>query len=302
MQPLLGANIPAAEIAVADAEALTQRLIKRNFTVQVFHLINEFIQRLVVQAVLVMDETLGIEARFHLKEAEAATKRIIDHGETAVCRVHHADDVEVLRDGEREPVISESRFCASVVLLDQHKQLTEDFTHVATVDFVDDKEELLVRLVGSLLAEAIENTILQLEAILDRLIAHHEVFVRIVLVELYELNAAIVFFTHHGPCQTSCGESLTNTGSTLQDDVLLIAKNGHKVLVAFFGHIHFIEEIALRISVNGSLLHYRILLTNHVKDEVKFASGELEQAALRILEILHTLQLRAPSQGRIINR
>ena len=100
VQPLLGANIPAAEIAVADAEALTQRLIKRDFTVQVFHLINEFVQRLVVQAVLVMDEALGIEARFHLKEAEAATERIVDHGKASVRSVHHADDVEVLRNGE----------------------------------------------------------------------------------------------------------------------------------------------------------------------------------------------------------
>ena len=100
VQPLFGANISAAEIAVADAEALTQRLIKGDFTVQVFHPINKFVQCLVVQAVLVMDEALGIEARFHLKEAEAATKRIVDHGEAAVCRVHHANDIEVLRDGE----------------------------------------------------------------------------------------------------------------------------------------------------------------------------------------------------------
>ena len=120
--------------------------------------------------------------------------------------------------------------------------------------------------------------------------------------ELYELDAAIILFTHHGPRQTSGGESLTNTGSTLQDDVLLVAKNGHKVLVAFFGHIHFIKEVALCIGVNGGFLRYRILITNHVEDEVKLASGELEQAALRILEILHTLQLRAASQCRIINR
>ena len=39
VQPLFGANISAAEIAVADAEALTQRLIKRNLTVQVFTLL-----------------------------------------------------------------------------------------------------------------------------------------------------------------------------------------------------------------------------------------------------------------------
>ena len=100
VQPLLGANIPAAEVAVADTEALTQRLIKRNLTVQVLHFVNEFIQRLVVQTILLMNESLGIKARFHFKEAETTTKRIVDHGEAAICRVHHADNVEVLRDEE----------------------------------------------------------------------------------------------------------------------------------------------------------------------------------------------------------
>ena len=69
-------------------------------------------------------------------------------------------NVEVLRYRERESVIGQSRFCASVVLFNQHKQLTENFTHVATVDFVDDEEELLVWLICSFLAEAVENTVL----------------------------------------------------------------------------------------------------------------------------------------------
>ena len=120
--------------------------------------------------------------------------------------------------------------------------------------------------------------------------------------ELDELDAAVVLFTHHGPCQTSCGESLTNTGSTLQDDVLLIAKNGYKVLIAFFGHIDFIEEVTLCVSIDRGLRSNRILLTDHIEDEVIFSSGELEQAALRILEILHTFKFRAPFQGGIINR
>lgn len=77
VQPFLGAYIPAAEIAVADAEALTQRLVKSDLTVQVLHLVNKFIQRLVVQTVLIMNESLGIEARFHLKEAETTTKRVV---------------------------------------------------------------------------------------------------------------------------------------------------------------------------------------------------------------------------------
>ena len=157
-------------------------------------------------------------------------------------------------------------------------------------------------MVCGFLTKTIENTVLQLKAILDRLIAHHEVFVGIVLVELYEFDAAIVLFAHHGPGQTSCGKGLTNTGSPRQNDVLLITENSHKILVAFFGHVHLIEEVALCVSINGGFLRYRIFLTNQIEDEVKFTSGELEQATLRILEILHTLQFRASSQGRVINR
>ena len=120
--------------------------------------------------------------------------------------------------------------------------------------------------------------------------------------ELDELDPTVILFSHHRPCQTPCGKGLAYAGSALQNDVLLIAQNGHKVLVAFFGHVHFIKEIALCVSVNGCILCYRILLTNHIKDEVIFTSGEFEQAALWILEILHALQLRAFLQRRIVNR
>ena len=100
VQPLLGANIPAAEVAVANAESFTQRFIEGNLTIKVFYFIDEFIQRFIVQTVLVLNEALGIKARLHLKETETTTERIVDHGEAAVCRVHHADDVKVLRHRE----------------------------------------------------------------------------------------------------------------------------------------------------------------------------------------------------------
>ena len=45
-------------------------------------------------------------------------------------------------------------FVPLIVLLDKHQELAEDLAHIATVDFVDDKEEVLVRLVGSPLAES----------------------------------------------------------------------------------------------------------------------------------------------------
>lgn len=38
VHPLICTNIPAAEIAVSNAESLTQRFIKCNFMIQVFYL------------------------------------------------------------------------------------------------------------------------------------------------------------------------------------------------------------------------------------------------------------------------
>lgn len=93
----------------------------------------------------------------------------------------------------------------------------------------------------------------------------------------------------------------------MQSDIMLTSGSevliiDAKVLVAFFGHIDFIEEVTLCVSIDGGLRSDRILLTDHIEDEVIFSSGELEQAALRILEILHTFKFRAPFQGGIINR
>lgn len=119
--------------------------------------------------------------------------------------------------------------------------------------------------------------------------------------ELDELDAAVILLLHHRPCQTPCGESLADAGSALQNDVLLIAQNGHKVLVALFAHIHFIQKIAFCVSIDGCLRGNRVFFPNHIEDEVVFASGELEQAALRILEILHALQFRAFLQRCIVN-
>ena len=96
MQPFFCTDIPATEIAVANAEAFPQRLIERYLSIQILHFGNEFIQGFIVQAILVMGEALRVKARLNFKEAKTATKRIVNHGKATVCRVHHADNVEVL--------------------------------------------------------------------------------------------------------------------------------------------------------------------------------------------------------------
>ena len=57
MQPLFGAYIFSAEIAVADAESLPKGLVPGNLTVQILDPGYKFIQCLVVQLVLVLEET-----------------------------------------------------------------------------------------------------------------------------------------------------------------------------------------------------------------------------------------------------
>ena len=64
--------------------------------------------------------------------------------------------------------------------------------------------------------------------------------------ELDELDPAIVYFAHHGPRQTLCREGLTNTGSTLENNILLVAEDGlsryHRS--AFRSYRLLIKEIA----------------------------------------------------------
>ena len=67
-----------------------------------------------------LELTAGVEIALPFS-SENKYSGIVDHGKAAVSRVHHTDDVEIFRDGERKAIIGESRFCASIVLLDQHQ-------------------------------------------------------------------------------------------------------------------------------------------------------------------------------------
>ena len=110
--------------------------------------------------------------------------------------------------------------------------------------------------------------------------------------ELHKLDAISILFPHHRPSQPSCRKCFSHTGRALQDDILLVAKNGHKTLVAFFGHIDLIEKIIFRICFNRRFDSYRILFANEIENELILAFGEFEQAPLRVLEIFHAFQLR----------
>ena len=219
-----GGRVSQTEVAVTDTEAGTEGGIFGNFPVQCLDLFHQSIEGFVVECSLIFLESLGGESRFHLKEAETPAQRIVDHGEAPVGGVHHADDVEIFRDIEGQPIIGQRDLFTPVVAFNQHHQLTEDLAQVAPVDLVDEEKVFPVGVVGSLLAEAVKYALGQLKAGTVRPVAQHEILGGVILVELHELYPGGIGLTHHRVRQPFSGVGLSNAGCTLQNNVLFAAQ------------------------------------------------------------------------------
>ena len=120
------------------------------------------IQRFVVQTGLILSEAFGIKTGLHIEEAESPTECVVNHGKAAVSSVHHANDIQVFRHRERKPVVGKRGLGTTIVPLNKHQEFAEYFAHIATIDFIDDKEEVLIRLVSGPLSNEgvslLENT------------------------------------------------------------------------------------------------------------------------------------------------
>ena len=92
--------------------------------------------------------------------------------------------------------------------------------YVKNILNIDDEEIILVRMVGRLLTEAVEHSVLQFKTIFNRLVSHDKIFIGIILVELYELDTVIILFLHHGIRQSVCREGLSNARSALNHNRL----------------------------------------------------------------------------------
>lgn len=255
-------------------------------------------EKFILEVILIFNKSIRIKSRFHFEEAETAAQSIINHRKTSVGRIHHADDVKILRHREGKSIVRQRCLRPSVVPFNQHQQLTENLTHIATIDLINDEEEILIRLIGCLLAELIKDAIFQLKAILHRLVSHHKILIGIILMELHKLNTVVILFAHHRPRQSSGSKGFSNTRSALQDDVLFILKYRHKVLVAFLRHKYFSKEIILCIFLYGFFHRYRICFAHDIQNKIIFLFGQPKQTALCILEIFHLLQFRARLQYR----
>lgn len=217
---------------MADAEAVSQRLVGRDRLVQLHDAGDEPIELLAGKSLLIGDEALRVEGGTEVEEREAAAQGVVEHGERAVRCVHHSNEVYVARDVEQLVRVEELQRVPgpALVVLDEHEQLAEDLREVATVDFVDDEEVVVVRIVLRILAEVVERALLEVEALRVRAEPLYEVLVAVALVELHHHHTLGVLHAHHGVGQALCGEGLAYAWGTLQDDVLLRAQDVDEVL------------------------------------------------------------------------
>ena len=85
---------------MADAEALTERLVLGDRAVEGFHLAHQGLEPRIIEAGAVVAEAVGVEGGTQFHEGEAASQRVVEHGEAAVSCVHHADNVDIARHVE----------------------------------------------------------------------------------------------------------------------------------------------------------------------------------------------------------
>ena len=126
-------------------------------------------------------------------------------------------------------------------------------------------------MVSCFLTKSIENTIFQLESILNRLITHHEIFIGIVLMELHKLDTVIIFFTHNRISQAFSCISFSNSRSPLQDNIFLLCENGYETVIFCLCHVYLFQEFFFRILI-FSLLSCRswVFFANQVNDKFVF--------------------------------
>ena len=146
--------------------------------------------------------------------------------------------MNVSRNAEQFAGVEELEFVSALIALNEHEQFAEDLGEVATIDLVNDEEVcVLLVVVGGFLAEGIERPLHQLESRAGGAVSLDEILVGVALVELNKFDARNVLEAHHRVCEAFGDECLTNTGRTLQDDVLLCFEQAHDRVVLIAVHV-----------------------------------------------------------------
>ena len=291
-------SFKVAEVTMADFHS-TEHLGVLNDLVDGYNLCGDGVHEGFVH--LGLKEVLeGVtELRSQGDEGEAAAEGVVHDGQGTVCRVHTADEVNVLRYieglvgsvrvGQTHHVLR-----SALVVLNEHHQFAQYLAEVATVDFIDDEEVRAVVVLGPL-AEVIEDAVTHHEAFLRRADALDEILVAVGLVELDHLDAGVVFFTKDGVCNLLGEEGLAYTGRALQNDVLLALQDaldvveGLRVDEGLFGvFFEGIDGIVLTLRAEQNRLRGTFL--DVFQQAVVLGRRQFEQGALVILEHFALLQ------------
>ena len=117
---------------------------------------DKFIELIILQSHTVFTETFRFKAGTHFIKSKTAPKSIVKHGKAAVSSIHHTNDVHILRNSKFLIRIQKLKLDAALIAFNQHKQFAKDLAQITAIDFVDDKEIVIITVDFSLLAEIVE--------------------------------------------------------------------------------------------------------------------------------------------------
>jgi len=96
--------------------------------------------------------------RHQFKETETPAQRGIEQGDGTIRRIHGADDQDIGRHGESFARQRQNHFLSALVLFKQRQQFAKNARDVATIDFVNEENELMVG-TRRVMAEFLENAV-----------------------------------------------------------------------------------------------------------------------------------------------
>ena len=85
---------------MTDTEAPTQRIIVFYRHIQLLNSCNQIVKLLIVFLLTIRAKTFCFKCGRKFKERKTAAQSIIQHRKAAICCIHHANDVDVCRDGK----------------------------------------------------------------------------------------------------------------------------------------------------------------------------------------------------------
>ena len=106
---------------MANTKPLTQSVIIFDCDIQLFNSRNQFVKFLVAFRLTISTEPFCLKSRRKFKECKTTAQCIIQQRKAAICCIHHANDVDIRRNGELFIRIEKLQRHSTFIIFNKHK-------------------------------------------------------------------------------------------------------------------------------------------------------------------------------------